>query len=121
MSLDISIRPAALSAPAPVVQSTSDAANSAVATVLPASQSVTAAAPSTTVRNDVPTPSDVVSRQALIDQAAASIVFQTVDDKTGTVVQQFPEEAVLRRRAYFHALDLSKDNSARPLVTDVKA
>jgi len=37
------------------------------------------------------------------------------------VVQQFPEEAVLRRRAYFHALDLSKDNSARPLVTDVKA
>jgi hypothetical protein len=37
------------------------------------------------------------------------------------VVQQFPDEAVLRRRAYFRALDLTKDTPARLLVTDRKA
>jgi hypothetical protein len=121
MSLDISIRPAGVATPAPVVPTTSEAVSNAVSTVLPASQSVTAADPAAAARNDVQTPSDVVSRQAFVDPAAASIVFQTVDDKTGTVIQQFPDEAVLRRRAYFHALDLSRENSPRPLVTDVKA
>jgi hypothetical protein len=41
---------------------------------------------------------------------------------TGEVVQQFPDEATLARRAaYFHSLDLSKDGSTRPLATDVTA
>ena len=61
-----------------------------------------------------------MSRQAFIDQAAASIVYQVVDDKTNTVVQQFPDEAVLRRRAYFHTLDLTKGASTRHLTTDRK-
>ena len=30
------------------------------------------------------------------------------------MVKQFPEEAVLRRRAYFHALDLTKDAPHAP-------
>jgi hypothetical protein len=34
------------------------------------------------------------------------------------VVDQFPDEAVLRRRAYFHTLDLTKDQPTRPLATD---
>jgi hypothetical protein len=37
------------------------------------------------------------------------------------VVNQFPEEAVLRRRAYFHALDLSKDAPTRLRATDRQA
>jgi hypothetical protein len=37
------------------------------------------------------------------------------------VVQQFPDEAVLRRRAYFHALDLTKGAPMRALATDRKA
>jgi len=37
------------------------------------------------------------------------------------VVQQFPDEAVLRRRAYFHALDLEKDTPTRAPATDLKA
>jgi hypothetical protein len=36
-------------------------------------------------------------------------------------VQQFPDEAVLRRRAYFHTLDLTKDEPTRMLATDRKA
>ena len=37
------------------------------------------------------------------------------------MVKQFPEEAVLRRRAYFHALDLTKDAPQRLRATDRKA
>ena len=61
------------------------------------------------------------SRQVVFDRAAASIVYQVVDVRTSAVVQQFPDEAVLRRRAYFHALDLTKGAPARALATDRKA
>jgi uncharacterized FlaG/YvyC family protein len=62
-----------------------------------------------------------ISRQAYIDQAAASIVFQVIDTKTDTVVQQYPDDAILRRRAYFHTLDLTKGEPTRVLATDRKA
>jgi len=37
------------------------------------------------------------------------------------VVTQFPDDAMLRRRAYFHALDLSKSELSRPISTDRSA
>jgi hypothetical protein len=118
MSTDFSIKPVGAPAVTPVVQSSGEAASGAVATELPASQSVTVVDPAASVRNDPQTPYDYVSRQAFIDQAAASIVYQVIDGKTGAVVQQFPDEAVLRRRAYFHTLDLTNGLPTRPLVTD---
>jgi hypothetical protein len=123
MSTDFSIRPVGAPAPTPVVQPVSQAASNAVATDLPASQSVTAADASVAVRNDPALASDsgYISRQAYIDQAAASIVYQVVDDRTNTVVTQFPDEAVLRRRAYYHTLDLTKGTPTRLLATDRKA
>ena len=57
----------------------------------------------------------------IIDRDAASIVYQVVDNRTSQVVKQFPEEAVLRRRAYFHALDLTKDAPTRLRATDRSA
>jgi len=121
MSTDFSIKPAGVPAIMPVAQSSAEAVSSAVATELPASQSVPVTDPSGGVRNGSQTPYNYVSRQAVIDQAAASIVYQVIDGKTGAVVEQFPDEAVLRRRAYFHTLDLTKDQPARLLVTDRKA
>jgi len=121
MSTDFSIRPVGPPAVTPATQTASTAAGNAVATNLPPSQSVTATDASVAVRNDVPTLSDAVSRQAFIDQASASIVYQVIDSNTDTVVQQFPDEAVLRRRAYFHSLDLAKSAPTRPLATDLKA
>jgi hypothetical protein len=56
----------------------------------------------------------------IFDTAAASVVFQSVNELTGQVVQQFPDDAMLRRRAYFHSLD-QKDSSTRPLATDLTA
>jgi len=121
MSTDFSIRPVGAPAATPVVQPSSEAANNAVATELPASQSVTAADGSVSVRNDPEFASDYVSHQVVIDRAAASIVYQVVDNRTNLVVQQFPDEAVLRRRAYFRALDLTRDTPTRHIVTDRKA
>jgi uncharacterized FlaG/YvyC family protein len=117
MSTDFSIRPVGAPAPSPAVQPVSQAVSNAVATELPASQSVTAADTSV-VRNDVQTASEFVSRQAFFDREAASMVYQVVDHKTDQVVEQYPDEAVLRRRAYFHMLDMAKGSPPRVIPTD---
>jgi len=123
MSTDFSIKPVGAPVAAPVVQHVSEAAQHAVATQLPASQSVSAAdAPSRAnidsdaVRVSISNAS--VSNQVVIDRDARSVVYQVVDNRTSQVVKQFPEEAVLRRRAYFHTLDLTKDAPTRLRATD---
>jgi hypothetical protein len=121
MSTDFSIRPVGAPVATPIVSSASDSARGAVPTQLPPSQTVTAASASSGTANASLNASDVVSRQAYFDRAAAAVVFQVVDDKTDQVVKQYPDEAVLRRRAYFHGLDLAKEASARSLGTDLKA
>jgi len=118
MSTDFSIRPVGAPAPSPVVQPASQAASNAVATELPASQSVTAADAGTGARNDAQLVNYDIAHQAFYDREAGSMVYQAVDQKTDEVVEQFPDEAVLRRRAYFHALDMSKDDASRTFPTD---
>jgi hypothetical protein len=119
MSTDFSIRPVGAPAPSPVVQPPSPAASDAVQTDLPASQSVTASDAGAAARNDAPsTSSDYISHQAFFDRSAAAMVYQVLDSKTDQVVDQYPDEAVLRRRAYFHALDLAKGTLPRVIPTD---
>jgi hypothetical protein len=117
MSADFSIKPVGAPAAIPVAPPVSEATNNAVQTVLPASQSVTVPDASANVRVSSP-PSDFVSHQAFLDRAAGSIVYQVIDSKTNQVVGQYPDEATLRRRAYYHTLDLTKDQPTRPLATD---
>ena len=121
MSADFSIRTVGAPVAAPIVSSASDSARGAVQTQLPPSQAVTAASASSGAPSVAPGASDFISHQAYFDRAAASFVFQVVNDETDQVVQQFPDQAVLRRRAYFHSLDLAKEAAARPLATDLKA
>jgi hypothetical protein len=120
MSTDFSIRPVGAPAPSPVVPPPSKAANEAVTTELPASRSVTAAdaSASASANNNPPIVNEDLSRQAFFDRAAAAVVFQVVDNRTNQVVKQFPDDAVLRRRAYFHTLDLTKASSPRARATD---
>ena len=120
MSTDFSIRPVGAPAPSPVVPPPSKAANEAVTTELPASQSVTAtdASASASTNNNPPIVNEDLSRQAFFDRAAAAVVFQVVDNRTDQVVKQYPDDAVLRRRAYFHTLDLTKASSPRARATD---
>jgi hypothetical protein len=125
MSTDFNIKPVGAPVAAPIVQHVSEAAHHAVATELPASQSVAAvdsaraSADSAPVRVSITSAS--VSNQVVIDRDARAVVYQVIDTKTSQVVKQFPEEAVLRRRAYFHTLDLTKDAPTRLRATDRQA
>ena len=128
MSTDFNIKPVGAPVAAPIVQHVSAAAQHAVATVLPASQSVAAvdssaraSTDSAAVRLSISNASAAVSNQVVIDRDARAVVYQVIDTKTSQVVKQFPEEAVLRRRAYFHTLDLTKDAPQRLRATDRKA
>jgi len=120
MSTDFSIRPVGAPAPSPVIQPVSPAANNAVQTELPASQSVTASEAIDT-RNDAQVVSFDLSHEAYYDRAAGSVVYQVVDQKTDEVVDQYPDEAALRRRTYFHALEVSRDNAPRAIPTNLVA
>jgi uncharacterized FlaG/YvyC family protein len=125
MSTDFNIKPVGAPVAAPIVQPISEAAHNAVATELPASQSVVAsdagarASDSAAVQVSISNAS--VSNQVVIDRDARAVVYQVVDNRTSQVVKQFPEEAVLRRRAYFRALDLAKDAPQRLRATDRRA
>jgi uncharacterized FlaG/YvyC family protein len=121
MSTDFSIKPVGAAVAAPIVQPVSEAAAKAVATELPARQSVTATDAATPARYNANVATRSLSNQVVIDREAASIVYQVVDNRTSLVVKQFPEEAVLRRRAYFNALDLTKDAPTRLRATDRQA
>jgi uncharacterized FlaG/YvyC family protein len=134
MSTDFNIKPVGAPVAAPIAQPLSDAAQHAVATVLPASQSVSAADASARTGNESDAvqvsisnaaasnaSAAAVSNQVVIDRDAGSVVYQVVDNRTSQVVTQFPEEAVLRRRAYFHTLDLTKSAPTRLSATDRRA
>jgi uncharacterized FlaG/YvyC family protein len=126
MSTDFSIKPVGAPVAAPIVQPVNDAAQHAVKTDLPASQSVTATDASSRAASDsdavtVSLSNDSLSNQVFIDRDAAAVVYQVVDNRTSQVVKQFPDEAVLRRRAYFHALDLTKEAPTRLRATDRSA
>ena len=126
MSTDFNVKPVGAPVAAPIVQPVSEAAKNAIATQLPASQTVTAvdAGARSTIDTDavhISLSSASTSNQVIIDREAAAVVYQVVDNRTSQVVKQFPEEAVLRRRAYFHTLDLTKDEPTRLRATDRSA
>jgi hypothetical protein len=119
MSTDFSIRPAGSPAPAPIVFPSSPAVSNAVQTVLPPSQTVTAADPSDSVRSSQDqAANDVnVTHQVYYDRSAGATVFQVINQRTDQVIDQYPDEAILRRRAYFHSLDMQREHK-RVIPTD---
>ncbi|HEV7603218.1 MAG TPA: hypothetical protein VGO49_23560 [Bradyrhizobium sp.] len=120
MGPDFSTKPVGAPVATLLVEPANPAAQEAVATDLPAHQSVAAVDAAPRVRNDTQNASDNVSHQVILDRDAAAVVYQVVDNRTSLVVRQYPDQAVLRRRAYFRALDLMKDD-ARIRLTDRSA
>jgi hypothetical protein len=110
MSLDFSIKPVGAPVATPMVQP-SPAADEAVATDLPAHQSVVAADASPRVRNDTQNAGGDTSNNVILDRDAASVVYQVVDNRTSLVVKQFPDQGVLRRRAYARALEQAREDA----------
>jgi hypothetical protein len=110
MSSDFSIKPVGAPVATPMVQPASPAADEAVATDLPAHQSVAAADAAPRVRNDTQNSGAHTSNNVVLDRDAGTVVYQVVDNRTSLVVKQFPDQGVLRRRAYARALEQARDD-----------
>ena len=110
MSSDFSIKPVGAPVATPMVKPAGPAADEAVATELPARQSVAAADAAPRVRNDPQNSSAHTSNNVILDRDAASVVYQVVDNRTSLVVKQFPDQGVLRRRAYARALEQARED-----------
>ena len=111
MSSDFSIKPVGTPVATPMTQPASPAADDAVATELPAHQSVAAAEAAPRVRHDTQSAGDNLSHQVILDRDAGSIVYQVVDNRTSLVVRQFPDQGFLRRRAYARALEQAREDA----------
>jgi hypothetical protein len=111
MSSDFSIKPVGAPVATPLVQPASPAADEAVKTDLPAPQSVAAADAAPRVRNDAQTAGGRTSNHVILDRDAASVVYQVVDNRTSLVVKQFPDQGMLRRRAYSRALEQAREDA----------
>ncbi len=111
MSADFNIKPVGASVAATYVEPASDAAKTAVPTQLPSDKAVAAPDASQLARNNPQADSDRLSRQIVIDRAAAEIVYRTVDSRTSLVVRQWTDAARLRARAYLRALDIARQDN----------
>lgn len=116
MSSSFSVNPVGLPVAATIVRPASSAADDGVATQLPTRQSVTAADASISTQLRSQQQGGALASQVTIDRAAASVVYQLVDKRTNIVVKQYPEQAILRRRAYFRILDAMRDNTEVPRI-----
>jgi hypothetical protein len=119
---DLTIRPSgALATTVAVAAPVHGAPVDAVATELPARQSVTAAASVASARVAADSRDPQLSRKLVLDPAAASIVYRVIDDRTDEVVTQYPDDSTLRRRAYYRALDTLKVQQKSGSETDQQA
>jgi len=85
----------------------------AVPTQLPPDKTVTAPDASVQARINPQAETDRLSKQVIIDRAAAEIVYRTVDSATSLVIRQYPDEARLRARAYLRAMDIAREDNMR--------
>jgi hypothetical protein len=53
--------------------------------------------------------SEFIRRHVEIDPKTRDVVFETVDEKTGRVIRQLPDEAMLKLRAYVRELRVAED------------
>ena len=65
------------------------------------------------MRNDTQNAGGNTSNNVILDRDAASVVYQVVDNRTSLVVKQFPDQGVLRRRAYARALEQAREDAPR--------
>ena len=118
MGTDFSIKPVGAPVATPFVKPAPPAAVEAVQTQLPPDKTVTATDTTVKVRNDSSGQNDALSRQVSIDRAAAQVVYKVVDSRTSLVIRQFPDEALLRSRAYGRALEDVRLASRKQAATD---
>jgi hypothetical protein len=89
----------------PVVRPSPDTTTHAVPTELPAPRAATQPPGTAAAANNPQAPQRQLTQNVVVDSPANTIVYQTINQQTGQVISQFPDDAVLQARAYYHALD----------------
>jgi uncharacterized FlaG/YvyC family protein len=56
--------------------------------------------------------SEFIKRNIEIDPKTREVIFQTVDEETGRVIRQLPDEAMLKLRTYLRELRAAEDKTA---------
>lgn len=92
----------------------------AVATDVPESKAVTAAATAAAARNNAGS-ANTVTRELIIDANSRAVIYRVIDQRSRQVVRQVPEQAMLRLRAYARALSEGENPSAAMLRADLVA
>jgi flagellar protein FlaG len=123
MDTGLTTRPTGSVAQASYVRPEAAPVREAVATQLAAAQSVTAAADTAASRNNTAhakfAPSQ--SRDVILDAQSREVIFRVVDVRSGRVVRQVPDEAIMRLRAYNRALASGKSPLEAESNTDSTA
>jgi len=57
---------------------------------------------------------DAIRRRIVVDQKNREVIHQTVDERTGEVIRQIPEKALLRLRAYARAAHAATESLSGP-------
>jgi uncharacterized FlaG/YvyC family protein len=107
MDTGLTVRPTGASAQQGYVRPEPAPAQQTVATELAPSQSVTASANSAATRNDgakSPALQAPTTREIVLDPHSREVIFRVRDERSGRVVRQVPDEALLRLRAYQRAI-----------------
>jgi uncharacterized FlaG/YvyC family protein len=64
---------------------------------------------------------EVVERHVVVDPRTRALVFQTVSKETGEVVRQYPDEAMLRFKAYVREMcEINEKNQAESDIRRVE-
>ena len=122
MDPGLTIRPTGTVAPMSYVRPEAAPVREAVATELTAARSVTALADTTAPRNDLARAAyaqPTQAREIVLDPHSREVIYRVVDVRSGRVVRQVPDEAIMRLRAYNRAIaDGASPNEAK---ADVEA
>ncbi len=112
MGTDFSISPVGVPVATPVVRPQPETTGRAVPTELPPPKAASALTSAAAAASKPSSPEPQLSQNVVIDRGANTIVFQTINQATGQVVSQFPDNAVLQARAYSRALqELTNDRT----------
>ena len=107
MDSGLTVRPTGAAAQQGYVRPEPAPARQTVATELAPSQSVTASADGAAARNDgqkSPAQQAQTTREFILDPHSREVIFRVRDERSGRVVRQVPDEALLRLRAYPRAI-----------------
>jgi hypothetical protein len=120
MDAGLTIRPQQIVAPVGYAGADIAHVQQAVATDLPPTKAVTAAAATEMARNSA-RGADTVTRELIFDAHSREIIYRVIDQRTRQVVRQVPDQAMLRLRAYARALRDGENPSAAEQQADLVA